>query len=276
MWYFIDTGQNNAAWNMAFDEAVIKTVESDNSLSVVRVYGWTPWAISIGYSQNAEKDFNLNKIKQSGYEFVRRTTGGRAVLHANEITYSVIAGINNPQLGNNLHNAYRSIGSAILKSLQYAGFNDLLLEKSKASDSSTRNTVAKPCFSSTARYEIIWKGKKVVGSAQKRTRTTIQQHGAILLGDEYLNITDFMNLNEEQKKQHKNDLYRNAVSLSAFTGKKVSYNRISEVFIKGFEEYFGQKVLPFVIADDLNNLVRELSEKKYSTNKWNIERKSVV
>jgi len=99
-WRVIFTGANDAFFNMALDEALLLSCQKRASPPVLRLYLWKPPAVSMGYFQSAEKTVNLKKCKDRGIDVVRRITGGRGVLHEDEITYSVCASLDDfPQLG---------------------------------------------------------------------------------------------------------------------------------------------------------------------------------
>ena len=269
MWVYFDTEENTAAFNMAMDEAFAEAIIKNPALSVIRTYSWKPKAISIGYFQNAIRDFNIDKIKKSKIDFVRRTTGGRAVFHANEFTYSTVSHIDNTLLGNNLRDTYNVIGLAILKALHMSGFSKLELKKINTSDNISKTV--KPCFSSTGRYEIVYKNKKIVGSAQKRTRNIIQQHGSILLGNEHLKIIDFMNISDTEKKIQKKILMENSTSLSNIVKREIFYKELSAVFVKGFEETFKQKIKSPPLPQNIIKRTLELAKTKYSSPEWNFK-----
>ncbi len=268
-WFFIDTDKNTAAWNMAFDEVLMEKVFKEESVVFLRVYRWRPWAISLGYSQNGGNEFDFEKIKNAGYDVVRRTTGGRAVFHAEEITYSITAPIKHPDFNGGVNSNYKKIGAALLKTLYDAGFDELNLQKMKTEDGAFKKNIPNPCFSSTARYEITYSDKKIVGSAQKKTRKTIQQHGSILLGREHLNIVDYMNLNERQKEIYLRGLKRNSISLSEIKNRNVDYKEIAKVFTNGFECEFKCKIEPFVINEQMSKDIERLAIEKYSQREWN-------
>ncbi|TLY06015.1 MAG: lipoate--protein ligase family protein [Thaumarchaeota archaeon] len=153
----LETGYNPAALNMALDEAVMENV---GEVPVLRIYGWRPAAVSVGYFQSMKEEVDLEKCRQLGVDIVRRLTGGGAVLHESELTYSFIT----RQYPKNIMESYRWICDAVVMSINRLGFNaifvplnDIIVNDKKVS------------------------GKKVSGNAQTRKKGVLLQHGTILL-----------------------------------------------------------------------------------------------
>lgn len=237
--------------------------------ATIRVYSWKPWAVSVGYAQNIASEFDTEKLKENGIDIVRRMTGGRAVLHSEEMTYSVIARTDTIGIGKNLYETYNIVGKAVLEALRQAGFGSLELQKMKSVDDSLKPEITPPCFSSSARYEIVWGGRKIVGSAQKRSRNVLLQQGSILLGDAYLKIVNFMRLGMTEKKEYCDSLRKNSVSLSEIAGRSVDYAEINGKFCAGFETVFDIAVKENKLPDFIIARAKELTESKYSTKEWN-------
>lgn len=266
MWYFIDTGENTAAWNMAFDEAVCETAEADKNFLLLRLYGWNPWSVSIGYGQKARQDICVSSVTERGYSVVRRPTGGRAVFHANEITYSVIANIACPGIGANLAETYATIGAALLRSLELAGFCGLTMARPGPHET-VHGIGARPCFSSVSRCEIIWNNRKLAGSAQKRTRKTVLQHGSIPLGVEYKGIAGYIGEDEQKRCEYEKDLGSVSVSLDEI-GPVPNRQKLAESFKSGFAGGWGADILSFECPPSFQKRVEHLSQTKYGSDTW--------
>src|SRR5690348_12155486 len=108
-WLFIDSGNCSPSFNMALDEALLEWNSQGNIPPVIRFYGWNPATLSIGYFQRMEKEINIEAVKEQGIGFVRRPTGGRAVLHEHELTYSVIVPESHKDMPKSVTEAYRVI-----------------------------------------------------------------------------------------------------------------------------------------------------------------------
>ncbi len=267
MWYFLDTGENNGAWNMALDEALCQEAEKDPEFLVIRLYGWKPWCVSIGYSQKADHEVNFAALRESGFDFVRRATGGRAVLHANELTYSVIANPACKRIGFDLHETYVIIGNAILAGLSEAGFAGISLARSKMHESGAKVS-AHPCFSSTARSEIVWNGRKLVGSAQKRTYGAVLQHGSIPLGPEYRNLAGLLNLEPATAEMRQQEMLARSACLAEI-GNPPAYDALVSSMIRGFAGILGTSGEPYAIPEPVAEHARNLVQEKYSSECWN-------
>ncbi|MBI3754651.1 MAG: lipoate--protein ligase family protein [Deltaproteobacteria bacterium] len=162
--------------NMATDEAILESCNRGHSLPTVRFYEWSDPTLSIGCFQKAD-----NAIKcclEAGIPYVRRITGGRAVLHFDEITYSIICCDNEPLFGEGISGAYRIISGCLLAALRDIGIN-ADMHRSRAIEYGSEKI---SCFHSPSRYEIIIDNKKLVGSAQRRFKRAFIQHGSILFG----------------------------------------------------------------------------------------------
>jgi len=225
---FIDSGFCTGKYNMDFDiDLTTQCIEGELD-STFRLYGWKPWAVSLGANQK-EEDIDKDECKNRGFEIVRRPTGGRAVLHANEITYSVITRLED---GYTQHDAYRDIHIFLLNAFIEAGCIGLDFEKSQADFRSfyKESGMSVSCFASSARYEITYIGKKVVGSAQRLFGNVLLQHGSILLdkGHEQLAYIS-ANKSDKSKEVLKKYIEYHSGTLSEAAGKTVTYKDISDV-----------------------------------------------
>lgn len=184
-WRYLPPQTADGFTQMAIDESLLRISRSP----VVRFYTWQPWAISLGYHQSADV-LDLPAIEAAGIDVVRRPTGGRAVLHARELTYAVIvpaSGAPAPPTGNTV---YRLISTAIGAGLSRLG---IPVDAEKPTTPAARNYMRSPlCFASRMRSEIAVTGKKLVGSAQRRFAEGILQHGSILLGREHEGLSRFL------------------------------------------------------------------------------------
>jgi lipoyl(octanoyl) transferase len=178
--------------NMAIDEALLRHAEHRPGPSTtLRLYNWTNPTVSLGYAQRAHEAANLTYCAANGIEVVRRVTGGRAVLHAEELTYAIVS--NDAQLfgGSTIQAAYMAIARILQLALQRIGCPAQIspgnIHRRDSGQSEIAVGVAKdsPCFSSTSRFEIVAAGRKLIGSAQRRLKTAFLQHGSILIACDY-------------------------------------------------------------------------------------------
>ena len=175
-WRLIISPASDGAWNMAVDEAVLESVIAGSSPPTLRFYTWDPPCLSLGYNQRAAESCDMEAVRSRGYTMVRRRTGGRAVLHDDELTYSVIA---DSLLfgGGAVLDVYMMISSALADGLKSFGSAADLVPA--YSDRGKEKTAA--CFDVPSSFEVAWKGRKIIGSAQFRSGRHFLQHGSILM-----------------------------------------------------------------------------------------------
>jgi lipoate-protein ligase A len=181
-WRFIDSGHNLGAYNMAMDEELLARAQAGEAVTVLRLYTWDPPAVSLGRFQKIENSVNAEACHRHGIDIVRRITGGRAVLHHNELTYSIIARTENPLFPSNVLGTYKIIASGLLAGLKNLGIDAEMVSRSNRHAHLVKKGSKDPaCFSSPSWYEILVHGRKIIGSAQRRLSGAFLQHGSILL-----------------------------------------------------------------------------------------------
>ena len=182
---FFLSGKNSGAMNMAIDEAVMIGMKEGRSSPVLRLYTWDPPTISIGYFQSAE-EIDLERCRADGIGVVRRLTGGRAVLHDEEITYSILFS-EADFTPFRKREIFLFIARCLVDSLKLLGISSNIAEK-------TRGCLASPnCFAAPAQYEIESPDAgKLIGSAQVIKDGVVLQHGAIPLTGSYREIAKYL------------------------------------------------------------------------------------
>jgi lipoate-protein ligase A len=181
-WLYIDSGPNPAARNMAFDEDLLARAQAGEKTPVLRFYHWDPPAISLGRFQKIEESVNADACKRLGFDIVRRITGGRAVLHNRELTYSIVARTDAPLFPPDVHGSYTVIAAGLLAGLRNLGIPAEIVSRSGQHAALVDKDDKNPaCFSSPSWHEIVVHGKKIVGSAQRRLSNAFLQHGSILI-----------------------------------------------------------------------------------------------
>lgn len=249
----IDTNYNNAFMNMAIDEALLTS-----KLPVLRFYGWKPAGLSVGYFQSI-KDFNFNNLKKHKIDLVRRLTGGNAVLHDKELTYSVI--IDESLMPKSIIESYKVISKGILLALKEVGVNasmEKIIKKNK-----NKSAV---CFSEPSYYELTANNKKIVGSAQTRRKGKLLQHGAILID---IDTKKYFSLFKINNKTFLKKLENRMTSINKELNKELSCNDIKTSMVKGFEKALKIKFVNDKLTKEELRLAKELYNDKYSTKNWN-------
>ncbi len=181
-WDYIDSGPNIAAYNMAVDEELLARAQAGEHTPVLRFYTWNPPAVSLGRFQKIEEAVDAEACRKHGFDIVRRITGGRAVLHKDELTYCVVARTDNALFPPDVHGTYRVIAAALLAGLKNLGIPvEMVSRGGRHANLVDKNAKDPACFSSPSWYEIVVNGKKLVGSAQRRLSGAFLQHGSILI-----------------------------------------------------------------------------------------------
>jgi len=233
-WRLIEFSCLDAYTSMAIDEAIFIGREKLALPATLRFYGWRPAALSIGYFQRIE-DPRLEEYKRQKLTIVRRFTGGGAILHRNEITYSLACPTNELVAFSNIKETQKLVHQAIILALQNLRINARLERKQ------IRGPTPYFCFVNPSEDDVVEDGQKIVGSAQRRRNRTFFQHGSIKISPE---------IKEEKKNRGK----------------------IIDSLILGFEKRFGIRLIPNQLTREEVKLSRELREVKYSTRNWNYRR----
>ncbi len=234
-WLCIDTGQHDGRFNMDYDLLLVEEFKRART-PILRFFRWKPYCISLGKNQEAS-DINAEVAERDGIDVVMRPTGGKAVLHAEELTYSVIM----ETAGSSVRESYNLISKALVDGLRTTGA-DLGLSQSSADfrrlfhDPSTI-----PCFSSSAVYEVEHHGRKLVGSAQHRFGDILLQHGSILIGDRHKQIVKYLNVSDELKEKTVLDLDTHTATLNEILEIEVCAEDVQAAVRFGFEKVFGAK-----------------------------------
>ena len=223
---------------MQRDEALTRErIENPELPSVLRLYSWQPSAVSIGFQQKMET-IDLDACQKAGIDVVRRPTGGRAVLHANELTYAVITRAH-PAEG--LYAVHNKIVKALLMSISslpsFGPTREQLIVTQRAI-ASQKTSLPLACFASAARHEVTWNGKKVIGSAQRRFGEIVLQHGSILLTPDHLQLPDLLRLSEPDRQQMREMLERETATLSDVFARNISIPECAMAIRNNFIERF--------------------------------------
>lgn len=236
-WTFLESGAGTGQHNMNTDEALALALLRGEGVPTVRVYGWNPWAISLGWNQSLD-EILTDRVSADGLDVVRRPTGGRAVLHARELTYSVVMHAE----GRGVAEVYRLISEGLLRAVRKLGVNAGI--ETRMSDVSAGRSAA--CFVATARSEIVVGSQKLAGSAQRRygisgKADVVLQHGSLLLGSEHMRIVEYLRLPEERKSTLREELRRRSTDVSSVLGRIVGFEEAAVAVRQGFEEAWGMR-----------------------------------
>ncbi len=175
-WIFIDSGFNSGNYNMKFDYDLLNSFNPDSSLPVFRLYGWSPPAISLGKFQNPESIINLNRCRKENISTVKRLTGGGAIFHDCEITYSLICRSDTIETAS-VKESYEKLCGFLLLAYKKLGLQANFAHNCHSYPDKNNNTPF--CFSGWEEYDILISDRKIGGNAQKRKKNIVFQHGSI-------------------------------------------------------------------------------------------------
>ncbi len=232
IWHFIDSGFDTGERNMQFDLYLAQTCDRDEAF--FRIYRWQPYCISLGANQSF-CNINLDRAIADGIDIVKRPTGGRAILHAEELTYTVILPLNDRF---HLREIYFKISAALMHGLKI--YNPLLAKSELENyQPNFPKLLEEPsgvlCFASTARNEVKFNGKKLIGSAQRKLNNVVLQHGSILCGTKHQELPKYLNANENTKERLQIELTEKTTEIETILGEKTDYQKLKTCLMVGFE-----------------------------------------
>jgi lipoate-protein ligase A len=276
-WRFVHTGNRSPAQNMAIDEAILTAHSEGLVPPTVRFYGWSPATLSIGYFQKAaELDFEA--IAAEGVGFVRRPTGGRAVLHDAELTYSIIVSESYPGIPANVTEAYRVLSEGLLLGFRGLGLDARMVQLASEED---KQAYASPgsaaCFDSPSWYELVVEGRKVAGSAQTRHKGVVLQHGSILLDmdtDRLFRLLKFSSgkVAERMKRSFSQKAVAINDVLRSLGRPAIRLPEAENAFRAGIAAALGVTLEDGELTPREQELAAELAANKYGTDEWNLRR----
>lgn len=262
-----DLPTRSGAMNMAVDEAILHSVLTGVQPPTLRLYGWSPPCVSLGYGQRA-REIDLARLRSMGWDIVRRPTGGRAILHIDELTYSVVCPHDHPLAEGGILASYQRISRALMTAMQLLGatvtFNDA---------SSSSASTSPVCFDQPGRYEITFAGRKLIGSAQLRRQAGMLQHGTLPLTGDIARLCQVLTYAEEIERELDAERVRaSAITLETALERPVSWDEAAHAAASGFSISLGAQL----ITDNLTyeELVHadEISRTKYARDEWTFRR----
>ncbi|NSW82641.1 MAG: lipoate--protein ligase family protein [Syntrophothermus sp.] len=251
-WRLIRSGLGEPAWNMAVDEALaVLHSEEEGRTPVLRLYTWEPPALSLGYFQDMS-EIDLAALIRLGIVPVKRITGGRAVLHYGDLTYSVVAtaGKDTPE---GVVASYRYLCQGLLQA-----FADLGIKAELGRAKPSAPAWSEACFATATTSDITWQGKKFVGSAQKRLGRTLLQHGSILVFPQGQLLTEVFACEGEAKCRA---LLESTTCLQSILAKTLTLGEVGEAVIRGFSRALGIQFEEDELNDKERNLAASLVPK---------------
>jgi lipoate-protein ligase A len=248
-WRLLETGHSTARFNMALDEAIMEARAERKVPPTLRLYGWKPWAVSIGYFQRLREDVNVERCRELGIDIVRRMTGGGAVLHDAEITYSVAAS-EKDLIPRSMRESYELICAGIIEGLRHAGIEARL---------STQN-------------DIVVGLDKISGNAQLRRKGTILQHGTILLDADQETTFSVLKSSGEKSIRGRTCMAKGNMTSLKDLNIDQDFQTMSRCLYEGFEKVLDTEFSRETPTEEELEKAETLSRTKYSSREWNERR----
>lgn len=263
-WRLILHSPASGARNMAIDEAVLEHAGRGEVPPTLRLFAWNPPCLSLGYAQPFT-DVDITRLETNNWEVVRRITGGRAILHADELTYSVTGPSDEPNLAGTVLESYYRLSGALQTALSNLGL-PVEIKKEKTENESVQNPV---CFEVPSTFEITVKEKKIIGSAQARRKSGVLQHGSLPLVGDLTRICQVLIFSDESARlKAMNRLLARATTVESIVRRAVSWDAAAQVFIQAFESQLGVTLATGDLIESELELVEELISKKYAHPSW--------
>ena len=262
----------SGAANMAIDQAIAEACAAGASVPTLRFYQWKPPAVSLGRHQ-AVAEIDADAVAQRGYEIVRRPTGGRAILHTDEFTYSVSASLSEPRLAGGVMDSYLNISNALL-----AGLHALGVDADKAPATTRAGAdVSAACFEVPSAYEITTSGRKLMGSAQSRRAGYVLQHGSLPLVGDITRLIDVLVLDDIEAADLRRELAARACTLAIALGvedgsPQTTFAAVSAAMRQGFEQSLALTFKPGPLSAAEVRRSAELIRQQFASETWTNQR----
>ena len=247
----LETGLGRASFNMGLDEAILGSVATGRSLPTLRLYGWKPSAISLGFFQGALDEVDIEACASEGVDIVRRITGGGAVFHDDEVTYSIVIPEGHTLAPSSILESYSLICSGIIRGLESLGL--------------------RPEFAPI--NDILCGGRKISGNAQTRRSTCLLQHGTILLKVDVERMFSLLKVPKEKALGRQiSDAKARVTSLETALGREIGYEEASVALAGGFATALDLDLVPGLPTADELAQAEMLVADKFSTDEWTFRR----
>lgn len=268
-WRLIWSDHLTAAQNMAVDEAILEQVAARLAPPTLRIYGWRPPGVSLGYFQRLDDGVNVEAIHRRGYGLVRRPTGGRAIIHHHEVTYSVCIRTDDLHSGDSVLKSYRELSTGIAAGLCALGVPAQMPRK-PVEDRVKGHELPAVCFAKTGGGDMVVDGRKIVGSAQVRRDGTILQHGSIPIRIDLEEHLEVLPGKGDLGTVAPDALRRAAVGVADAMGRDVSFEELGLAVVEGFRLRFGIEIPRCELSGPEQERAQELCATRYATEEWTL------
>ncbi len=264
-WRLILSPSQPGPRNMAVDEAILEAVASGGAPPTLRLYAWQPPCLSLGYAQPVT-DVDREALGRLGWDLVRRPTGGRAILHTDEITYAVIAPDDDPLVAGGVLASYRRLSLGLLAALRRLGLEPEVKGDEPVPQATRHNPV---CFQVPSAYEITVRGKKLVGSAQVRRRGAVLQHGTLPLQGDIARVCQALRFADETQRAQAAALVRaRAATVESLLGRAVTWEEAAEALRWGFTRGLGLTLRAVDLSQGEEQRAAHWVQERYAHPEW--------
>jgi lipoyl(octanoyl) transferase len=251
---------------MALDEAILEAIGQERVPPTLRLYAWEPPCLSLGYAQSIN-DVDLVRLTNLGWDIVRRPTGGRAILHTDELTYSIIGPLSEPHLSGSVLESYQRLSQALVMALNLIGIPAVAdAHPNQLQGSDLKGPI---CFEVPSNYEITVNEKKIIGSAQARKQGVLLQHGTLPLYGDLTRIIQVLSFaDESQRMSAAERLLKHATTVEEILGRVMPWESAAQVFIQAFEKTQNLKLEQSGLTEGEAARADELTVVKYGHDSW--------
>ncbi len=266
---FINTEPLNAALNMAIDEAILTHYLQGRVPPTLRIFRWTQTSITLGRFQNVEREIEQERCQQQGVALVRRPTGGRAVYHRDEFTYSLVIG-KRENVPSGVVAAYAYLAQGLQAALQQLGIASELSEEHVSKNPSAA------CFASSTQADLTAHGFKLIGSAQVWKDDALLQQGSLPLDDRSSEFFSFLRFPSETARAEALALYQTKTTPLHTFNSALTREQVGTAFVMGFENALHTQFVQEELSTSEWDMAQQLVKEKYNNLIWMKERISLV
>lgn len=265
IWRLIADPPLDGATNMAIDEAILEAVGRSDAPPTLRLFRWEPACLSLGYAQPAS-DVDRERLAARGWHLVRRMTGGRAILHVDELTYSVALPTGHPLAAGTIVESYQRLSKALLAAVEQLG-----LAAHTAPKSADRPASGPVCFEVPSDYEITANGKKLVGSAQVRKQNAALQHGSLPLTGDVTRIADALAYaDEEVRTRARLRIAERATTFAGAADHEPTWEQAADRVAACFAATFDLDFRPGALSEAESARAADLRAERYAADSWTL------
>ena len=261
-WRLIDTGLCSGMENMATDEALLHHFNPVLSRPVLRLYGWNPPAISIGRFQKVA-DIDIMRTSDDRLSIVRRITGGGAIFHADELTYSIICSSNDIPNASSVKKSFKSLTSFLLNFYRTLGLNASYAVDEQLPEGSRLGERTALCYAGRESYDLLVNGCKIGGNAQRRLKNIIFQHGSIPISGHLSEALLYIGKGSQHPCSSATSLEEEGVSISV--------EKLKKILVSCFEIQMGIRLEPDSLNHQEQTDACRLAHEKYADEYWTME-----